>query len=107
MVRMRKDASKVAHADIYLMNADGTGKHWARSLPSSFDTTAPSWSKDGTRIVATVMIGGAPRLALMDVATGNMAYVNLALGGPIGGGASFDRRGSGSSTPANGPTPCT
>jgi len=93
MIRMRLDASNVSHADIFLMNADGTGKHWARSLPSSFDITAPSWSKDGTRIVATVMIAGAPRLALMDVATGNMMYVNLALGGPIGGGASFDPTG--------------
>jgi len=93
MIRMRLDASNVSHADIFLMNADGTGKHWARSLPSSFDITAPSWSKDGTRIVATVTIGGAPRLALMDVATGNMMYVNLALGGPIGGGASFDPTG--------------
>ena len=93
MVRQRKDASNVAHADIFLMNADGTGKRWARSLPSSFDILAPSWSKDGTRLAATVIIGGEARLALMDVATGNMTYVNVALGGPIGYGASFDPTG--------------
>jgi len=93
MVRTRLDASNVAHPDIYLMNADGTGKHWARSLPSSFDILAPSWSKDGTRLTATVIIGGVARVALMDVATGNMAYVNLALGGPVGYGASFDPTG--------------
>ena len=93
MVRTRLDASNVAHYDIYLMNADGTGKRWARSLTSSFDITAPSWSKDGTRLAVQVLIGGAPRLALMDAATGNMTYVNLALGGPIGGGPSFDPTG--------------
>ena len=93
MVRQRLDASNVAHADIFLMNADGTGKHWARSLPSSFDILAPSWSKDGTRLALNVEISGARRLALMDVATGNMTYVNLALGGPIGGGPSFDPTG--------------
>ena len=93
MVRKRLDASNVAHADIYLMNADGTGKHWARSLTSSFDILAPSWSKDGTRLAVTVIIGGARRLALMDVVTGNMTYVNVALGGPIGGGPSFDPTG--------------
>jgi len=92
MVRNRVDASNVSHSDIYLMNADGTGKHWARSLTSSFDITAPSWSKDGSRLVVTVHTG-APRLALMEVATGNMTYVNLAMGGPIGGGASFDPTG--------------
>jgi len=93
MVRNRLDASNVAHADIYLMNADGTGKRWARSLTSSFDITAPSWSKDGTRLVVSVLIGGAGRLALMDVATGNLTYVNVALGGPIGYGANFDPTG--------------
>jgi Tol biopolymer transport system component len=89
-VRSRLDASNVPHQDIYLMNADGTGKHWARSLPSSFDITRPSWSKDGTRLVATVYIGGQGRLAIMDVATGNMTYVNLAMGGPIGYGPDWD-----------------
>jgi Tol biopolymer transport system component len=93
MVRNRVDASNVSHADIYLMNADGTGKHWARSLPSSFDIISPSWSKDGTRLVVSVLIGGQGRLALMDVATGNMTYVNVALGGPVGWGASFDPTG--------------
>ena len=92
MVRSRVDASNVSHYDIYIMNADGTGKHWARSLPSSFDILAPSWSKDGTRLAVTVLIGTG-RLALMDVATGNMTYVNLAMGGPIGWGASFDPTG--------------
>ena len=93
MVRSRLDASNVAHADIFLMNADGTGKRWARALPSSFPILAPSWSKDGKRIAATVIIGGEARLALMDVATGNMTYVNVALAGPIGYGASFDPTG--------------
>jgi Tol biopolymer transport system component len=93
MVRTRLDASNVSHMDIYVMNADGSGKRWVRSLPSPYDIYSPSWSKDGTRLVVTVTLGGVPRLALMDVATGNALFVSIATSGPIGLGASFDPSG--------------
>jgi dipeptidyl aminopeptidase/acylaminoacyl peptidase len=47
MVRPRLDANNVAHADIYLMNADGTGKRWALSQPSPYAIRHPAWSPDG------------------------------------------------------------
>jgi TolB protein len=101
MVRDRLDASNTVHKDIYLMNADGTGKRWARSATSAFHITDPSWSKDGTRLVVSVWFGGTrdvmtmgtPYLAVMNLATGNLSFVNLALGGPIGYSPSFDATG--------------
>jgi Tol biopolymer transport system component len=78
LVRPRKDAQNVEHADIFLMNADGTNKHWARSQPSSFDMRYPSWSPDGVHLVMAIMLGGKPYLATMDVTNGNMAFVLFA-----------------------------
>ncbi len=75
MVRPRLDASNVEHYDIYLMNADGTNKRWARSVPSWFGIRFPSWSPDGSHLVVTVFMGGAPYLATLKVATGEMAFV--------------------------------
>ena len=76
MVRTRLDpATNTKRSDIYLMNADGTGKRWARSQPSSFPMGDPSWSPDGSRLVVVVLLGGQPYLATMEVATGNMAWV--------------------------------
>lgn len=61
--------------DIYLVDADGTNKHWARSVtyPSSIDM--PSWSPDGTHLLVRVVFQGLPCLAKLDLATGNLALV--------------------------------
>jgi Periplasmic component of the Tol biopolymer transport system len=75
MIRPRRDGANVEHADIYLMNADGSNKHWARSQPSSFDIRYPSWSSDGVHVVVAVFFGGKPYLATLDVTNGNMAFV--------------------------------
>jgi Tol biopolymer transport system component len=93
MVRNRLDGANVSHQDIYVMNADGSGKRWVRPVPSSFDFLSPSWSKDGKRLVVTVTYAGENRLALMDVATGSATFVNAAIPGPIGTGAHFDPSG--------------
>jgi TolB protein len=75
LIRPRKDAQKVEHADIFLMNVDGSNKRWARPQASSFDMRSPSWSPDGVHLVMAVMFGGKPYLATMNVNTGNMAFV--------------------------------
>jgi TolB protein len=91
-VRYRVDASNVSRPDIYLMNADGTGKHWARSGPSYFNITFPSWSPGGQLLAVSAWVNGDPHLALMDVATGAMFLVN-GIDGTIGWEPSFDPTG--------------
>lgn len=94
MIRPRRDASNIEHSDIYLMNADGTNKRWARSLPSSFHIRYPSWSPDGSRLVVSVILGGKPYLATLKLATGELAFVKT-VGSPVEQGTepSYDRTG--------------
>jgi Tol biopolymer transport system component len=77
MVRWRTDANKVTRGDIFLMNADGTGKHWARSTPYIYDLFEPSWSPDGKRLVVTVRFdnGGNAALATLELSTGYLKLV--------------------------------
>ena len=75
MVRFRTDAANAQHFDIYLMDADGTHKHWAKSYTSAFHIMDPAWSPDGTRLVVTVMLQNLPYVATLDLATGQLALV--------------------------------
>ena len=88
--RIRPDASNVMHRDIYLMNADGTGKRWVESQPSSFYIDQPAWSPDNTTIAVVAYLSGIPRLARMNVATGAMSLINP---GYAGSQPSFDPTG--------------
>src|SRR5262249_16844161 len=99
MVRDRVDASNQTQKDIYIMNAEGTGKKWARPAASSFWITDPAWSPDGKRLAVTVWLNGArgvpgtPYLALMDAATGQASFIYSGLSATPGAQASFDPTG--------------
>jgi TolB protein len=93
MVRDRVDPSTGRYSDIFLMNADGTGKRWALSAPSSFHITDPAWSPDGKNLVVIAWFGNLGHLAQINVATGGMAFVNGGLSGPVGYLPSFDPTG--------------
>jgi Tol biopolymer transport system component len=80
MVRYRTDAANAQHMDIYVMNADGSNKHWAKSYASAFHITDPSWSPDGSRLVVTVNLQNVNYVATLNLATGQLALV-WALGG--------------------------
>jgi Tol biopolymer transport system component len=66
------------YSDIFLMNADGTNKHWARSLTYAGNIDMPSWSPDGTHLLVRVMLQGVPCLGRIDLASGNLATVGPA-----------------------------
>ena len=91
--RLRPDASNVLHRDIYLMNADGSGKRWIEPQPSSARIMNPSWSPDGTRLVVSVEIPDVPQLMLMNVATGAMSFIVGAQGTVSGNYPSFEPTG--------------
>ncbi len=59
MVRVRMGADQVEHGDIFLMNADGSNKRWARSALPIFEMFEPSWSPDGKRLVMTIRLGNS------------------------------------------------
>lgn len=61
--------------DIYLVDADGTNKHWARSATYAHSIDEASWSPDGTHLLVRVMFQGSPCLAKIDLATGNMSLI--------------------------------
>jgi TolB protein len=93
MLRERLDATNTYHADIYLMNSDGSNKHWARSAPSSYPIGDPSWSPDGTHLLVTVTVSGGTYLARLTLATGALDFVSLPAGGPAGKQPSYDPTG--------------
>lgn len=63
------------YSDIFLMNADGTNKHWARSLAYAGNIDRASWSPDGTHLLVSVMLQGFSCLGKIDLASGNLATV--------------------------------
>jgi TolB protein len=74
-IRRRADVTNTMHWDVFIMDADGTHKHWARSTPSGFDIMDPSWSPDGKHLVVRVGFGGSSYLATLELGTGNMDFV--------------------------------
>jgi Tol biopolymer transport system component len=94
LVRPRVDASKVTHYDIYLINADGTNGHWARSTPSPYNLSYPSWHPDGSQILVTVTgQDGRWYVGWLHLATGTIGL--FAIGGQpvLGKEASYDATG--------------
>jgi TolB protein len=60
--------------DIYLMNADGSNKHWALPTQSSYILGGPSWSPDGTNLLVVVQTSstGTTYVAKIDLASGKL-----------------------------------
>lgn len=74
-VRYRIGADNYQHADIYLMDAGGGNKRWARAALYSGDLREPSWAPNGSRLVLTATLQGNRALATLDLATGNLSLV--------------------------------
>ena len=70
------------------MDADGTHKHWARSVTTPYTVSSPSWSPDGSNLLVSVWVDGVrPYAARLTLATGNL--VLLAPAGVFGLQANF------------------
>jgi Tol biopolymer transport system component len=80
LVRQRFNGS-YTHDDIYVMNADGTNGHWARSTPTDYDLMFPTWSPDGTRLVVCMQISGGLYLGWINLATGQLNPYSTGYGG--------------------------
>ena len=93
MVRPRKDASNTIHSDIYVIDADGTHGHWARSTPFPYSLSDPSWSPDGSRLALTVNVQGNRYIGWMDLATGQVGIFNYGGGYYWGQQPSYDPTG--------------
>ena len=62
--------------DIYLMDADGTHKRWARPTSAQYTINSPSWSPDGSHLLVQAWVQQIrPYVAKLDLATGNLTLV--------------------------------
>lgn len=62
--------------DIFLMDADGTHKHWARPTAAPYTINSPSWSPDGSHLLVQVWPQQTRSyVAKLDLATGNLTLV--------------------------------
>jgi Tol biopolymer transport system component len=94
LVRPRKDASNVTHYDIYLINADGTNGHWARSTPSPYNLAHPSWHPDGSHILVTITAqDGRWYVGWLNLASGTIGSFTIGGQPVLGKQPSYDATG--------------
>ena len=84
LIRWRPDNSNILRRDIYIINADGTGGHWARPYAAPMEFYDPAWSPDGSRIVVTLRQGIGPTyLVWIQLATGAVVPISPAVQGTL------------------------
>jgi Tol biopolymer transport system component len=90
--RYRAGAS-YSRPDIYIINADGTNGHWARTQTCDCDLLYPSWSPDGSRLVVTMLYKGTYYVAYLILGTGQLSAFSTGYGGLPGTAASYTKSG--------------
>ena len=63
--------------DIYLMNSDGSNKHWALATQSVYALGNPSWSPDGTNLLVEVVPTSSTTsyVAKIDLASAKLVFL--------------------------------
>ena len=92
MVRMRTNGG-VTHADIYVINADGSNGHWLMPNPIQYAMTDPAWAPNGSRVAVRVWLGNVGYLAWVDVATGQAHLFDTGSGAIVGREPSYSANG--------------
>ena len=85
-------ADGLGRNDIWIVNADGTGGHWARFAQSPFTLFDPKWHPDGNRLVVSAWISPYWWLATLDLTTGVVSL--LGQGGTIGTRPAYNKAGT-------------
>ena len=70
-----EDVTNLKNADVYVINADGTGVRKIFSAKSGSQDTPSAWHPDGARIAITSDASGTPRAGILDVASGQVRWL--------------------------------
>jgi TolB protein len=93
LARRRLDAANHVFQDIYIVNADGTHGHWARSTPTSCNLMYPSWSPSGNALALTLLCASTYYVAYLTLTTGQLGAYSTGYGGLPGFGATYTKSG--------------
>jgi Tol biopolymer transport system component len=94
LVRPRVNAANQTWQDIYIVNADGSNGHWARSTaPTNFELSHPSWSPDGSKLAVGMSLNGVYYVAYLILATGQLSAYSTGYGGLPGTWPTYTKSG--------------
>jgi TolB protein len=93
LIRYRTSAANQTRRDVYIVNADGTNGHWARSQTCACDLGHPSWSPDGSRLAVTMTLNGTNYVAYLILATGQLGAYSTSYGGLPGSWPTYTKTG--------------
>jgi Tol biopolymer transport system component len=94
LVRPRVNAANQTWRDIYIVNADGSNGHWARSTaPTNFELSHPTWSPDGSKLAVSMSLNGVNYVAYLILATGQLGAYSTGYGGLPGTWPTYTKSG--------------
>jgi Tol biopolymer transport system component len=93
LVRPRLNAANKTMNDIYIINADGTNGHWARSTATTCPLSHPSWSPDGSRLALSLYCSYTQYVGYLILNTGQLAGYSTGFGGLPGSWPTYTKAG--------------
>jgi Tol biopolymer transport system component len=93
LVRPRLNAANKVMSDIYIINADGSNGHWARSTATTCPLSHPSWSPDGSRLALSLYCSGTQYVGYLILNTGQLGGYSTGFGGLPGSWPTYTKSG--------------